>query len=87
MFNKVAEVLDQWSLFEKNQIKNVNLYLTTFFKFYYKQPVCVMSIFKERETRLAPYSKAIDKLKIEKEKLWATKAYGKWGFKPTEEEK
>jgi len=46
-----------------------------------------MTIFKERESRFGPYSKAAEKLKIDKEKLWATKAFGKWGFKPTEEDK
>ena len=65
-------------------MQEINEYLTTLFKFFYKQNPPLLDLFKARETKLQPWIKAEQKLKVDKEKLWLTQNYKKWGTEATD---
>jgi len=65
-------------------VQEINEYLTTLFKFFYKQNPPLLDLFKARETKLQPWIKAEQKLKVDKEKLWLTQNYKKWGTEATD---
>jgi hypothetical protein len=80
LWSKIAKIFDHLADYESNHVSEINEYLTTYFKFFYKQRPALVQLFKDREAYLTPYVKAETKLQAKKEKLWNTKAYKKWGI-------
>jgi hypothetical protein len=62
MYSSLASILSEWSDYEFSQVKTVNEYMSTFFKFRYTKIPALTNIFKERESCYTPYQKAENKL-------------------------
>lgn len=78
LFASLSEVFMDWSGFEGHLHEAVYDHMDTFYKFRYQEMTVLKDLLRERDTYLAAYLKAEERLNSRKERLWSQADPSKW---------